>query len=820
MHIISVWLYDKFPKIRIQAVKILSTLLEDTQIREKTKKIFTANKNRILELLEDEVPEVSIATIEFFNQFAECGQLTQRTKEIIGRLIFHKDMRIKEEVSKFICEKYLENILKFSDCIREEKTNYEESEQKSRHTLLEITKFLSKIIPTLPSGYNAWERLDKTVHYLSSETSSLYDLKSMCKLLLRGEGEQSTESKLPDDQILIVLQLLKVTFAKIKGLQIRVGDIDSAVTAGKGRGAVNNEERKFVNHINKSRDHIILRYGLRILRTNRTRGENLRPFLYILEMLNFSDIVRAPLESKELEKIYEEGLKIYFLTTDIQVMKSLGDFMCSVLAAGTKSNKSFEEQTKHEVDNIFSRVKGMFNPNTPGFEEYWKHPRVEINNLCFLCTVMVNPSIYSFGELGEMAIRTLTHFVTGGTGGAPHTELHVGNVKAILNLVMNLDAAWFNQLRSTLLGEHGGEGDPEWAEGLTQYYSALHIQFLDMICSTLNLHIGDMELMGSIMEVLFNMLIYASNDVLRESLPALYQHPPNFVIEALTGVFESLMSKHSHMGLNWTLEDIASIPDSPQFQQITTYLFKILTSITPILFSKLCVKFISIMGSNTKNKIGSGVVKELIAIYYNKTEDPVVNPTEPPEPTTPEPHLFWLGMKSALFNCYFTPFVVPEGMEEEIRKRQVGEGFGDVGGDVYYRMLRCRQLANLIMSFQGLRKVDGYFTRFIAGCIQDALRSKETIPVLEGVRQFIRHGTFQRGQLYNVSKQLNIITEHIQKVEPNLQPSHLLIIKEFNDHLLQKARGKQVLRDRKGKALPPKKRKGITKYIYIYIYII
>ena len=179
---IGQFLFDEAKKIRKQALRILRIKQDKEYIMKIIQMAYKDNEEIVIQALK---------TLKAMQQL-----LSAEEANLVLKLILSKSTEVAKEAARFLVG---------------EISRLEISYKKEGTELMEA---LIQLVSYVVSGLNK-EVIKRVIVVLGEVTDILYDIKSISVLLMRGEKDQSTETKLPENHLDLLCEVLYVVVKKL-----------------------------------------------------------------------------------------------------------------------------------------------------------------------------------------------------------------------------------------------------------------------------------------------------------------------------------------------------------------------------------------------------------------------------------------------------------------------------------------------------------------------------------------------------------------------------------------------------------------------------
>jgi hypothetical protein len=770
--IICLFLYDKIWNVRKYGLEILSQLLEEGKHVNKIKPILNSNSTRLGAICYDVDSHVAVAGIKLMSKISQCDLLSQNALTDVSKLIFSPNQMVRNAAVHFIINSCFEQFSLTCDySVLNHKFHFERDKRQSKEIILALVELFLDINAEMEeqeSQNSRFSRINTFIEVFATQTTSIFDFETICELILSGEHKQKMETKLNENQITILCFIL------FSSLQIM------NKTEKKGKKA----EKEFFWKLKEKSDIIILKNLSEILTVNKLNQERIGCLTPIITNLNIAEISQSEHESL-CEKLLKTLRELLEYVSDEESIELISES----LAHFHKSEKPIFK------DFIMEQIKSPF---YQAAKEELHDFQIIKQSLPQFTKLQILSKHLDFSEIlekDEDYLNFLLQILDDEQNEVDFNELNdfiEYNLNMIITFFFHTHANSFHKLKMLLEKSEGNQSLGSIIFDKPISYRAFRKKIVKQIAQLMN-KVQSTKLRLLCFEFICNVILIAGIESVKIKYSSIYFEFGDDLIRNIAVFMDDTFS-------NYDNSNTVTAGNIHEFNQsafsICKYLQMLIISSPIFFFSSLAIRFLAIFGTNPKNAIASEIIKKFLAIYYKKStfHDGTKS-------------TYWSYIQGSIMDTYNYNFKI-EHMKDELITKMKSEGLR-MEVNRYYSLMRAKNLAKstcvqLVLASKNKENLAPFHV-FVVEFIKTSLAKVENFPLLEVIKIFTRTSLWDKEHMVQLFKIFERFTNHIFKIDPNMEEGDKRILNEFKSFLYEKCDIKQAKRGKKKGAVLKKK---------------
>ncbi len=733
---------------------------------------------RIIRIGYQDMGTVAVKAVKTLEGMYRQNMLDEVAIDSTCRLVMRKfPPQVAREAARFIVKVLCEGkILGLEYEVQEGRPSFSQNEVRAKASVGLLADILARGIASIPLGLRQ-KTVQDAMSALETETVSAFDVKSMCDLLMRGEKDQQSESKLKENQQDAICHMLLAATRRIDRLREEKEGVDRHYEAFK---------KAMLSNV----DGILLGSLPKLLSLQR-HNDRVQYLTKIAHLISRETVVGNTVNLLQLQKIFKKTQEVFRVATSERVARAASRALARMAGENpvdptfaAKLSQLYED-TIHQIDDFLRVTEGMKNRSPSLMKLPLISASCETKQISLLQTVIVPLITERF--LSSIPMKAAADSSEDSTD---TNLLHIFN---------GLFALYANAL--TQMCREGGEKlDPEKFEQLRQ-------EVLAAFVASIKLFEEKVQVSARCWILLSNLIVVSSNDTMRLKYNDLYYDVDRIVLSAMTDYLLDFIRLKFENDEEIVRPPAALSEDQQLVLEMNRALQLLIQSCEPVFQTELSVMYLAIFGSNQKNAL----LGESMRTFLRRLSARCV--------LHRGKSMYFMYVKEAITTCFNFGFQYPDMHSEELQRRLKAEG-RKLDCRKYYSLLRAKELMKLVLSCcnfalpdpdadteedleankQVLEQVE-LFGTFVIDLLKESLRSAGNFPLLEVVQMGVITDAFPKEKLGWMIQLYDALTQHVLHVDPTVDEDNKALLAEFKNGLYQKAATRQIKRTPYGKAL-------------------
>lgn len=793
--VIGQLVFDKNKNVKKLALALASEILEVARHFHKDKKSEENDAAAIKEHLENmydarhiskiiqigylDTPPVAIQAIRTLSLMKAQDMLDDYAIDFVCKLTLRKSPQIAKEAAQFAIERVGEGkVLGTEYAIKEDKTVFDYSPREAIQSAETLSTLLMKVVSDVNERKKK-KSLEMAIDAFEKVTVSVYDLRSMCDLLMRGEKDQATESKLPEEQLNILADILHIAFKKTRN----IGDEDDK-----------SEYTGFKKRIVGESDSILLNYMPQLLTVHK-HSPRVASLIKAACLIAVESIKSSETHLKQTLKTLKRVCDIFSTSTheeSIAVACKLFYYYSKL----TYIDGGFSSKVVQQYERFLNETCALLET---GSDELRTSKHILLVKLpIILGYVDIEQITFAQERLIGPITKVLTEWQNPASQDNPKEPIHESNLQLLSKSLFYIHANAFAYLY-THSAEQCDKYQPE-------KYDALRKAILGVFTQNIKREENDMEFRMKLFALVCNILCAISSDSIRVKYNHLYYDIDNEILGTLNDFFLTFVRKtyENSEEIKFPQDDVLDNHNTTILEVNQSVQTLILTC-EKVFHSELAVWYLAVFGSNQSNQI----VNQTAKVFLRKLQEKcfVYNNRS----------MYYMYVKESISACYSFAFQYPEKHAREIARKQNNDGL-ELSTSQYYNLQRAKDLVSLVIEASPIKKEAEsgkksaeeeakhktqveLFQNFVIDLMKESLRSSNNFAMLDVVQICITSDLYTKEKMSWIYQLFEALSLHVQKVDTTIDDVHKKQLADFKSALFKKAAALRVKRGSNGKAV-------------------